>query len=155
MLLLTFPKISYTQTKDTSRQQLQEVIVIETKKIQFEDSKKTISIDSLTLSRYNTSSLSELLSHQSAIHIKSYGNGNIATTSMRGGNANHTAILWNGLNIQNAMLGQTDLSIIPSAFFDQISLEYGGASAMWGSGAIGGSIHLKNNSAQATVQLSI
>ena len=64
MLLFTFPKISYTQTKDTSRQQLQEVIVIETKKIQFEDSKKTISLDSLTLSRYNTSSLSELLSHQ-------------------------------------------------------------------------------------------
>ena len=145
IFLFAFPKTSYTQTKDTSQHQLQEVIVIETKKIQFEDSKKTISIDSLTLSRYNTSSLSELLSHQSAIHIKSYGNGNTATTSMRGGNANHTAILWNGLNIQNAMLGQTDLSIIPSAFFDQISLEYGGASAMWGSGAIGGSIHLQNN----------
>jgi iron complex outermembrane receptor protein len=63
---------------------------------------------------------------------------------MRGGNASHTALLWNGLNIQNALLGQTDLSIIPASFFDNVSLEYGGGSAMWGSGAIGGSIHLQN-----------
>jgi iron complex outermembrane receptor protein len=64
---------------------------------------------------------------------------------MRGGNANHTALLWNGLNIQNALLGQPDLSIVPTNFFNDISLEYGGGSAMWGSGAIGGSIRLQNN----------
>lgn len=132
------------QTKDTVIHQLHEVSIIENKQHLLETSKKTISIDSLTLVRYNTSSLSDLLSNQSTIHVKTYGHGNIATTSMRGGNSNHTAILWNGLNIQNAMLGQTDLSIIPSLFFNNVSLEYGGGSAMWGSGAIGGSIRLQN-----------
>lgn len=134
----------YSQTKDTTLHQLQEVSIIQTKQEQLETSKKTISIDSLTLARYTTSSLANLLSNQSTVYIKSYGNGNIATSSMRGGNASHTALLWNGLNIQNPILGQPDLSIVPTLFFNDISLEYGGGSAMWGSGAIGGSIHLQN-----------
>jgi len=133
-----------SQNNDTVIYKLPEITIIQTKQEQLENSKKIISIDSLTLARYNTSSLADLLSSQSTLHIKSYGNANIAATSMRGGNANHTALLWNGLNIQNAMLGQTDLSIIPTLFFDNVSLEYGGGSAMWGSGAIGGSIHLQN-----------
>lgn len=134
----------FSQTKDTTLHQLQEVSIIQTKQEQLETSKKTISIDSLTLARYTTSSLADLLSNQSTVYIKSYGNGNIATSSMRGGNASHTALLWNGLNIQNPILGQPDLSIVPTLFFNDISLEYGGGSAMWGSGAIGGSIHLQN-----------
>ncbi len=132
------------QQKDTSIHQLNEVTISENKQQMIESSKKITKFDSLTLTNYNTSTLADLLSNQSTIHINTYGNGNISTTSMRGGNANHTALLWNGLNIQNAMLGQADLSIIPVLFFNDVSIEYGGGSAMWGSGAIGGSIHLKN-----------
>ena len=134
-----------SQTKDTTLHQLQEIIILQTKQQQFETSKKQTAFDSLTLNRYNTTSLADLLANQSTIHIKSYGNGNIVSTSMRGGNANHTALLWNGLNIQNTMLGQPDLSIVPTSLFNNVSLEYGGGSAIWGSGAIGGSIHLQNN----------
>ncbi|MBI3518835.1 MAG: TonB-dependent receptor [Bacteroidetes bacterium] len=144
VVYILFATNLWSQTKDTGAYQLQEVPIIHTKQELIETSKKTISIDSLTLARYSTTSLADLLAGQSTIHIKSYGNGNIATTSMRGGNANHTALLWNGLMVQNAMLGQQDLSIIPTLFFDNVSLEYGGGSAMWGSGAIGGSIHLQN-----------
>lgn len=141
----TFSLKLQAQTKDTTLHQLQEVVILQNKQEQFETSKKHSEIDSLTLNRYNTSSLADLLANQSTIHIKSYGNGNIVSTSMRGGNANHTALLWNGLNIQNTMLGQPDLSIVPTALFNNVSLEYGGGSAIWGSGAIGGSIHLQNN----------
>jgi len=133
------------QKTDTTLHQLNEVYIIENKQQVMVASKKTSSIDSSTLARYNTSSLADLLSNQSTIHVKQYGNGNIASTSMRGGNANHTALLWNGLNIQNALLGQPDLSIVPTNFFNDITLEYGGGSAMWGSGAIGGSIRLQNS----------
>jgi len=133
-----------SQNIDTSVYGLKEITIVESRYKALMPTKKNIHIDSVILSQYNTSSLSDLLASQSNIHIKSYGHGNIATTSMRGGNANHTTILWNGLNIQNALLGQTDLSVIPSVFFNDISLEYGGGSAAWGSGAIGGSIHLTN-----------
>lgn len=133
-----------SQQKDTSLYPLHEVVIFETKQELLEKSKKSIQIDSLILARYNTTSLADLLSNQSTIHIKTYGNGNIATTTMRGGSSYHTALLWNGLNIQNAMLGQPDLSIVPTLFFDNVTLEYGGGSALWGSGAVGGSIHLQN-----------
>ena len=141
----TFSFKLQSQTKDTALHQLQEVIILQNKQELFETSKKHSEIGSLVLKRYNTSSLADLLANQSTIHIKSYGNGNIVSTSMRGGNANHTALLWNGLNIQNTMLGQPDLSIVPTSLFNNVSLEYGGGSAIWGSGAIGGSIHLQNN----------
>lgn len=137
----------YAQHKDSLTHQLLEVTITETKQQILQASKKNITIDSLILERYNTTSLADLLSNQSAIHIKSYGNGNIATTSIRGGNASQTAVLWNGLNIQNPMLGQTDLSLVPTLLFQNISLEYGGGSALNGSGAMGGSIQLRNTNA--------
>lgn len=135
----------HAQNTDATLHQLNEISIIENKQQLFETSKKTSVIDSLTLARYNTSSLADLLSNQSTIHVKQLGNGNIASSSIRGGHASHTALLWNGLNIQNTMLGQPDLSIVPSYLFNNITIEYGGGSAIWGSGAMGGSIHLKNN----------
>ncbi|MBK6521620.1 MAG: TonB-dependent receptor [Sphingobacteriaceae bacterium] len=65
-------------------------------------------------------------------------------STFRGGNASQTAILWDGLNIQNSMLGQTDLSNISSSLFNSVEVEYGGSSAIWGSGAMGGAVHLNN-----------
>lgn len=133
------------QQLDTTRiHNLGEVLILENKQKSIETSKKSIEIDSLVMARYSTSSLAEVLASQSTIHIKAYGNGNIASASMRGGNANHTAILWNGFNIQNPRLGMTDLSMVPTILFENASIEYGGGSAMWGSGAIGGSVHLQN-----------
>ena len=132
------------QTNDTSTLFIKEIVIIDSKEKIIQSSKKVYHFDSTILVMNSTNSLSELLSNQSSLHIKTYGNGNIATSSLRGGNANHTAILWNGLSIQNPMLGQTDLSLIQTSAFDDVLIEHGGGSAAWGSGAIGGSIHLQN-----------
>lgn len=146
MILSLFQTIILnSQTNDTSSLFLNDVLIIEPKQKIIRASKKNITIDSVVLKMNSLNSLAQLLSSQSTVFIKSYGNGNIASSSIRGGNANHTAVLWNGLSIQNPMLGQTDLSLIQSTIFDNLSIEYGGGSAAWGSGAIGGSIHLKNN----------
>lgn len=139
-----FINFIYAQQSDSIKQILSEVTVSDYKTSVFQPSKKNVVIDSFILQKYTTGSLAELLNDQSTIHIKSYGNGNIATTSMRGGNANHTALIWNGLNIQNPMLGQNDLSLISNLLFDKVTVEYGGSSSLWGSGALGGSIQLQN-----------
>lgn len=106
--------------------------------------KKTESIDSLTKQQFIYNSLGEVLSLNTPVFIKNYGPGSLSSTSFRGGSASHTGIIWNGFNIQNGMLGQIDLSLIPSVLFDNINIEYGGSSSLWGSGAVGGSIHLNN-----------
>ena len=108
--------------------------------------KKIEQLDSTIKQQFKFNSIADVLSLNSPIFIKNYGPGALSTSSFRGGNASQTAILWNGFNIQNAMLGQTDLALIPSFLFDNIEFEYGGSSSLWGSGAVGGSIHLKNRS---------
>ncbi len=99
-------------------------------------------IDSTQIHFLPTASLSELLHQHTSVYIKSYGANGISTTSIRGGSASHTLVLWNGLPIQNPMLGQVDLSVFPSHLFDEVRLDLGGNSAIWGSAAVGGVIHL-------------
>lgn len=70
--------------------------------------------------------------------------GSLATSSIRGGNAGHTLVLWNGLPIQSPMLGLLDLSLLPLQAVDRLSLQRGGNTALWGSGAVGGLISLDN-----------
>lgn len=106
--------------------------------------KKTEDIDSLSKDQFRFSSVADLINLNSPVYVKSYGPGAVAGTPFRGGNAAQTVIMWNGFNLQNSMLGQPDLSLLPSMLFENVMLEYGGSSSLWGSGAIGGSIHLDN-----------
>lgn len=106
--------------------------------------KKVDQLDSNQLSRYQTLDLGNVLSQEATIHVKSYGPGALSSTALRGGSAAQTAIVWNGINIQNRMLGQVDLSLLPAFIFDEVAIEYGGSSALWGSGAVGGSVLLNN-----------
>ncbi len=106
--------------------------------------KKTETVDSSVKAHYVYNSIADVLSFNSAMHIKSYGPGGLSSTALRGGSAEQTAVLWNGFNLQNTMLGQNDLALMPSLLFDEMAVEYGGSSALWGSGAVGGSIHLNN-----------
>lgn len=124
---------------------LKEVIVTANRITNFSAGTKVNPIDSLSLSQHSNQNLSDLLVDESPLFIKSYGLGALATSSFRGGSANHTAILWNGFNINSPMNGQLDLSLVPVNFSDAISIQYGGTSALWGSGAVGGAIHLTNN----------
>ncbi len=101
-------------------------------------------IDSSLLNINSHKMLSEILSENTSIYIKSYGPGGAATPSFRGTGSGHTAITWNGININNSMLGQSDLSLIPAGFADDIIINYGAASISQGSGGIGGSINLEN-----------
>ncbi len=106
--------------------------------------KKIEPIDSIIKQQFKFNSVADLLNLNSSIFIKNYGPGGLSTSAFRGGNASQTAILWNGLNIQNAMLGQCDLALMPNLLFENIEIEYGGSSSIWGSGAVGGSLHLNN-----------
>ncbi len=130
------------QNKDTTL--LHEVTVKATKLNSSIVGKKFQKIDSLSLELFKNQTLDVLLSNNTPIFVKNYGPGALQTTTFRGGNASQTAILWNGLNIQNSMLGQTDLSNISGSLFNSVEIEYGGSSTLWGSGAMGGAVHLNN-----------
>lgn len=102
--------------------------------------------DSITKKQFSSSTLTDLLSQNSQLFIKNYGPGSLATTAFRGASAVHTAILWNGININSSMNGLIDLSLLPVFLLDEIAIQYGGTTALWGSGAVAGSIQLNNHS---------
>ncbi len=101
-------------------------------------------MDTNSLHLYQNASLHEMLSQRSALYIKSNGISGLSSVSIRGTGTSHTAVLWNGFNIQNPMNGGMDISLIPVNFINTISVQYNGMAALYGSGAIGGAIHLAN-----------
>lgn len=96
------------------------------------------------LAKSAAGNLAGLLSMEAGTYVKNYGPGSVATSSVRGGGAGHTLILWNGLPVLNPMLGLSDLSLLPLQAANSISFTRGGNAAMWGSGAIGGVLSLDN-----------
>lgn len=105
---------------------------------------KFYTIDSSQISGYSHFFLNDLLRDATPLFIKEYGAGLTATSSFRGTSAGHTQITWNGININDPMLGQTDFSLIPAGMIDNVMVSFGGASMDLGSGAIGGIINLGN-----------
>ncbi|MBW8523270.1 TonB-dependent receptor [Chryseobacterium chendengshani] len=93
----------------------------------------------------NSSNLSEVLRFQSPVYIKENGRGAVSSPSFRGTTAQQTAFVWNGININSQFLGQGDVNNIALFGYDQMEIKSGGGSVIYGSGAIGGSIHLNNN----------
>ncbi len=101
-------------------------------------------IDSLSKSTKQQQSLSELLNENASVFIRNYGNASLSTASFRGSNSYHTAVLWNGINLQNPMNGQIDFSLMPVFLSDEITIQYGGNGSLFGSGAVGGVVHLND-----------
>jgi vitamin B12 transporter len=97
-----------------------------------------IDIDSSVLKDYNHNNISDVLSENTPVFVKNYGAGGIATISLRGTGAGYTQFAWNGVNLNSPMLGQTDLTLIPAGFIDEINIYLGGASLSLNSGGIGG-----------------
>lgn len=124
---------------------LKEVIISSNRLEKFSVGTKIQVIDSTALNQNKSGNLSILLENESSLFVKSYGLGSLATSSFRGGNASHTAVLWNGFNLNSPMNGQLDLSLVPNSFINNVNIQYGGTSALWGSGAVGGTIHLNND----------
>jgi len=101
--------------------------------------------DSALVSRLASASLSDLLMRQSAVYMREYGAGMLGTISMRGTGPSQTAALWNGINLNLPTLGQIDFNIIPIAIGGNLTIQPGSSSSLYGSDAIGGTIHISTN----------
>jgi len=124
--------------------QLQEITVSDYRSRISSQNFSEIKVDSATQSNFLSSSVAQMLLRQNIAFVRSYGPANIASLSVRGSTAQQTAVIWNGVNINNPMLGQTDVSLLPVGLFDDISLQKGALSGYWGSGAMAGALNLQS-----------
>lgn len=92
----------------------------------------------------NEPSLTSLLKFNSPIYFRENGYGMVSSASFRGTTASQTAVVWNGININSQFNGQTDFNTVTTGTFNNISVRAGGGSVLYGSGAIGGTVHLNN-----------
>ncbi len=144
------PSDAYCQnTNDTT---LQEINIHTKRKVSndsrindFSPGQKVKTIDSATLHQYQLQSLASLLTQQVPVFVKSYGFNGLATLNFRGSSSAQSAVFWNGVPIQNAALGIADISTLPVSFMHKVNIVYGGSSALWGSGNVGGALMLEND----------
>jgi iron complex outermembrane receptor protein len=104
-------------------------------------------LDSAALSQYRGATLAEALAARTPIYFKNYGPGQLASVSIRGTTARHTAVLWNGFNINFSSLGEADFSLLPVGGNTQVQVQAGPGSALYGTGALGGAVLLSGQPA--------
>ncbi len=102
---------------------------------------KTV-LDSAALKDNIASSLADVLAFNSPIFVKNSGRATLSTVAFRGTGPGHTQVTWNGMRINNPMMGMTDFSTIPSYFVDAASLLHGAGSVTETGGGLGGLVRL-------------
>lgn len=106
-------------------------------------------LDSAVLKENIALSIADVLTFNSPLFVKQYGRATLSTVSFRGTGPSHTQVTWNGMRINNPMLGMTDFSMIPSYFIDDASLLHGTSSVNEAGGALGGVVKLSTVPAAA------
>lgn len=136
--------IGRSQSISDSIQQLDEVVLSDFKLKRYVNGYK-VTVLSDSILKTNQTSLTDVLRFNSNIYFKENGFGMVSSPSFRGTNASQTAVLWNGININSQLNGQVDFNTLTTANYDEITIRSGGGSVQYGSGAIGGTVHLSNN----------
>ena len=105
-------------------------------------------LDSVALKENVSLSMADVLTFNSSIFVKNYGRATLSTVAFRGTSPSHTQVSWNGMKINNPMLGMTDFSMIPSYFIDDASLLHGTSSVNETGGGLGGAVKLMTRPAE-------
>lgn len=106
---------------------------------------KILVVDSQWMAQYALQNLSQLLSQQVPVFVKSYGINSMATLNFRGSSSAQSQVLWNGVPLNSASSGMTDVSMLSVNNFEQIHIAYGGSSSLTGSGNVGAALLLNND----------
>ena len=115
-----------------------EVVVTDALFRSYSDSWRVIDLPDSVLQR-DPGSATRLLQFHTPIYFKENGLGMVSSPSFRGTTAQQTAVVWNGINLNSQLNGQTDFNAIQ--FGGYLAVRPGGGSVLFGSSAIGGSVH--------------
>ncbi|HUH50584.1 MAG TPA: TonB-dependent receptor [Flavobacterium sp.] len=131
-------------SQDSLYVQIQAVEISDHMLRDYAQSQKTKTINDSMIKR-SPGFLTSILNYNSLIYFKENGYGGASSPSFRGTTAAQTAVIWNGININSQFLGQTDFNAFTTLNATNIIVKSGGGSVLYGSSAIGGSIHLNND----------
>lgn len=87
--------------------------------------------------------LNEAVRTATVLNLREYGPGGIATLTMRGAGASHTGVLWQGMSLNDPMLGMADLSVLMLLGASDVRVLHGPAAQAFGPGQPAGAIDLR------------
>ncbi len=146
-LLLSLPSALHAQ-RDLSRRVIDiDEVQITGKRPMKEIGLQQTKLDSALLKDNIALSIADVLTFNSSIFVKSYGRATLSTVAFRGTEASHTQVTWNGMRLNNPMLGMVDFSMIPSYFIDDATLLHGSSSVNETGGGLGGAVKLSTKAA--------
>lgn len=88
--------------------------------------------------------IGEALAQAQSLFIKEYGGlSGLKTVTLRGASEGQVLVLEDGFRLNNPQGGWVDLNLLPLSSVDKIEIVRGGASAQYGSEAVGGVIHVR------------
>lgn len=100
-------------------------------------------LEAETVERTGAATIAEVLGARSGAFLKRYGDGGLATISLRGTSASQTALLVDGFRFSDPQLGQVDLSLLPTLLVESVEVMHGAGSSLYGSDAVGGVVNLR------------
>jgi vitamin B12 transporter len=93
--------------------------------------------------------LAAVVASQSGVEVNDYGpQGSTKSVSLRGSTSSQVLVLVDGIRLNSSRDGLVDFSTIPLENIERVEILRGGASAMYGTGAIGGVINIITKKAQ-------
>ena len=146
-MLALLPIVAAAQGNDTKTHSIPNVTIYGHRPMK-EIGTQLTRFDSLALKENIALSMADVLTFNSSIFVKNYGRATLSTVAFRGTSPSHTQVTWNGMKVNNPMLGMTDFSTIPSYFIDDASLLHGTSSVNETGGGLGGSVRLSTKPAQ-------
>ena len=144
LIVLGFFPLMTLHAQGLPIQKLEEVVVSDVRVKRYAEGHKVTELRDSTIQR-NGTFITSLLNFNSNIYFKENGLGMVSSPAFRGTNASHTAVIWNGININSQLNGQVDFNTINPLNYSSIAVRSGGGSVQFGTGAIGGSVHLNND----------
>jgi len=143
-ILFLLSVIWQAAAQDLPLQKLDEVVVSDIRLKRYADGHKVTVLQDSTIKR-NGLFLTSLLGFNSNLYFRENGFGMVSSPAFRGTNASHTAVVWNGININSQLNGQVDFNTVNPFNYSSVAIRSGGGSVQFGTGAIGGSVHLNND----------
>ena len=111
---------------------------------------RVTTLDAASIEATGAQTVAELLEARTGLFIKRYGDGGLATASLRGTQGTQTAVLVDGMRIADPQSGQVDLSLLPSVLLERVDVLHGAHAARHGSGSMGGTVRLHTLAPTAT-----
>lgn len=141
-VLMLFKVNGLAQEQKEKLVEIDEVLIVATRSDLFGTAGKQTT-DSMLIKIYQYGNVGQLLELSGPAEIKTYGSsGSLSGIVMRGAGSSNTEVSLNGFPVNSVSTGGMDLSLLPAAFFSEVSVIAGAESSLFGSGTFGGVLEL-------------